>query len=218
MGEDYTISGAGNIYSGNDIDHFSSTDSSSLDLLYNFSTTDSPKSAISPTIPWCGPSWKSVGQAYGHVHGVLSLIICFFGSIFNLLNLVVLTRQKMVNPTYKILMGLALADLLNEVEYISFVLFTRVLGPLPKTYGWGQYMLFHSIFSQVTFPISIFCLFFYFGLMESETCFSLRGVNSKTRLITFLVSFFEVLSYCLHLVDGDTGSMEVYNGRDALEK
>jgi hypothetical protein len=101
---------------------------------------------------YCGPWLTELGAWYGGVHGFSSLIVCFFGCVMNLLNLVVLTRKGMHNPTNAILTGLAFADLLNDLEYMPFALSMKLLarpGFPPKTYSWALFVLAHSNFSQV---------------------------------------------------------------------
>jgi hypothetical protein len=105
-----------------------------------------------PTVEeFCGPSWASFGSKYGAVHGYVSLVLCIVGSVLNGLNLVVLTRRGMFSPCNFILSALALADLLNMVEYIPFVLFIKILSQIEnrKGYGWALYLLIHANFSQV---------------------------------------------------------------------
>ncbi|OXA62113.1 sex peptide receptor [Folsomia candida] len=107
---------------------------------------------------YCNPWLGELGAWYGGVHGYSSLVVCLFGCVMNLLNLVVLTRREMHNPTNAILTGLAFADLLNDLEYMPFALFMKVLarpGYPPKTYPWALFVLAHSNFSQVCHTISI---------------------------------------------------------------
>lgn len=101
---------------------------------------------------FCGPWPTLFGAWYGGIHGFVALFVCLFGCVFNVLNLTVLKRRDMQNPTNTILSGLAFADFLNDLEYIPFALFMKILaGPEypPKTFFWALYVLFHSIFSQV---------------------------------------------------------------------
>lgn len=72
----------------------------------------------------------------------------------------------MHNPTNTILTGLALADLLNELEYMPFAICMKVLaspGFPPKTYPWAVFVLAHSNFSQVSsknyYSCEILCLY-----------------------------------------------------------
>ena len=92
--------------------------------------------------------WKTFSDSYKQWHGQTSVLVCVFGSIANLLNLVVLTRKGMISPTNAILTGLALADLFNMVEYIPYAFFMYI-WKMEKTYGWAFFVLAHANFSQV---------------------------------------------------------------------
>ncbi|XP_076233905.1 G-protein coupled receptor dmsr-1 [Calliopsis andreniformis] len=97
---------------------------------------------------------------YSQWHGWISLFVCIFGSIANVLNILVLTRREMRSETNIILTGLAVADLLVMIDYIPFT-FHRYLYKRSRrdtyTYGWTMFVVFHSNFSQVCHTISI-CL------------------------------------------------------------
>jgi len=99
---------------------------------------------------------KKFGLSYKRVHGYLSLSVSCFGSIANILNLIVLTRTELITPTNLILTGLAFADMLNMLEYIPYVFYSSfypnpVDGTLRKTYAWALFVLFHANFSQVSY-------------------------------------------------------------------
>lgn len=102
---------------------------------------------------------QNFGNSYKHFHGYLSLTICILGTLTNLLNLVVLTRPEMSNSTNIILAAIALADLLNMVEYIPYTIYMNFLpdsdGNPRKTQGWAWFVLGHANFSQVCHTISI---------------------------------------------------------------
>jgi len=101
------------------------------------------------TYNYCGSSgWKTFSESYKGWHGQTSVLVCVFGCIANLLNLVVLTRKGMISPTNAILTGLALADLFNMVEYIPYAFFMYI-WKMEKTYGWAFFVLVHANFSQV---------------------------------------------------------------------
>lgn len=98
---------------------------------------------------------------YNAIHGYLSLPVCIFGSIANILNIVVLTRREMRSPTNAILTGLAIADLLVMIDYIPFVLLENILPHMHYSrekllaYSSAWYIFFHSIFAQICHTISI---------------------------------------------------------------
>lgn len=110
--------------------------------------------------PFCGQGFNTVHDGYVQLHGYVSLFVCLFGSLANMVNIIVLTRKDMISPTNVVLTGLAVADLLVLVEYVPF---TCHMYLRPKrypirdryTYGWALFVLMHSNFSQVFHTISI---------------------------------------------------------------
>lgn len=96
---------------------------------------------------------SSFHSYYSQLHGWISLLVCIFGSIANILNILVLTRREMRSPTNIILTGLAIADLLVMIDYIPYVIHLYLYRRSRRdtfTYGWTIFVLFHSNFAQVT--------------------------------------------------------------------
>lgn len=91
--------------------------------------------------------------AYKSVHGYLSLVVCVFGSVANVLNICVLSRKQMRWPTNLILTALALADLVVMLEYVPFVSHVYLRGRRAScrdyTYNWAVFTVFHALFTQV---------------------------------------------------------------------
>ncbi|KAB0790322.1 hypothetical protein PPYR_15339, partial [Photinus pyralis] len=105
---------------------------------------------------------KTFYNAYRSIHGYLSIMVCVFGSVANILNVCVLSRREMRSPTNSILRGLAVADLLVMIEYIPFSCHVYLDPDARSTanyfsYGWALFMTFHAMFGQVFHFISI-CL------------------------------------------------------------
>ncbi|XP_018328860.1 probable G-protein coupled receptor 139 [Agrilus planipennis] len=93
-------------------------------------------------------------------HGYLSMVVCCFGIISNSLTVAVLTRKDMAcAPINRILTGIAIADMIIMIEYITFAYYYYI--DLPKKMNfpyWGAvFILFHTNFTQVLHTISI-CL------------------------------------------------------------
>jgi high-affinity Fe2+/Pb2+ permease len=60
---------------------------------------------------------------YGSIHGILCLILCLFGILFNCLHVIVLTRQNMRNSAVNIVMCfIALADIGTMASYLIYLL------------------------------------------------------------------------------------------------
>ncbi len=97
---------------------------------------------------------QEFGSWYKSIHGYTSIIVCLFGSILNIWNLFILSKKEMRTATNILLIALAVADLLNMLEYIPFVTYMKLWpyksnGLSEKTYSWAVFVLVHSIFSQV---------------------------------------------------------------------
>ena len=54
------------------------------------------------------------------------MLVCVLGTLFNLANILVLTHRDMRNPVNMILTGIAVADFLNNLEYIPFTLHMNI--------------------------------------------------------------------------------------------
>lgn len=88
---------------------------------------------------------------YQKIHGYLSLVVCTFGIVSNVMNIVVLTRRSMISPTNYLLTALAIADLLIMVFYVPNAAYFYCLA-LPDmrfghAYHWIVYLLFDTNFN-----------------------------------------------------------------------
>lgn len=91
-------------------------------------------------------------------HGYISMIICLFGTVANLANMVVLTRKDMVGaPINRVLTALAFADMLVMVEYIPFVYYHNIIFQSSRDFSYvgAVFILFHMNFSTVLHTISV---------------------------------------------------------------
>ena len=65
---------------------------------------------------------------YEPLHGYLAIVVCILGSIFNMVNIIVLTHKDMrMNPINILLTGIAVADVMVMVEYIPFAVHMYLL-------------------------------------------------------------------------------------------
>ncbi|ALC41748.1 CG13229, partial [Drosophila busckii] len=98
-------------------------------------------------------------RAYNGVHGYVSLMICIFGTIANILNIMVLTRKEMAKaPINNILKWLAVADMFVMLEYIPYTSYQYIYmqpGEKDLSYGWAVFLLIHMHFTQTLHTISI---------------------------------------------------------------
>ncbi|XP_055839666.1 G-protein coupled receptor dmsr-1 isoform X1 [Episyrphus balteatus] len=107
---------------------------------------------------YCNGNIRDFSIAYKAIHGYIALLICVFGTIANILNIIVLTKKEMSKaPISKILKWLAVADMFVMIEYIPFATYMYVVSPGEKDfrYAWAVYLLFHMHFTQILHTISI---------------------------------------------------------------
>ncbi|KAL8578577.1 hypothetical protein ACOMHN_015033 [Nucella lapillus] len=94
---------------------------------------------------------EQFGQSYQKIHGYFSVVVCVFGIISNVLNIIVLTRKHMKSPTNFILTALAIADMLTMSTYPIMAIYLYIITS-PDCYtpqhtrGWMYFILFHNLF------------------------------------------------------------------------
>lgn len=108
-----------------------------------------------------GESLENLAAIYAeHYHPYLSISVCVFGTVANILNIIVLTRKDMASaPINRILTALAMADMLLMIEYIPFVYYyhLELLGKRDFPYYGAVFMLLHNHVTQILHTISV-CL------------------------------------------------------------
>ncbi|XP_011311544.1 probable G-protein coupled receptor B0563.6 [Fopius arisanus] len=110
------------------------------------------------TVCYCSGYIRQLALSYRIYHGYVALVVCLFGTVANILNIVVLTRKDMaMAPINRILTGLATADMLVMVEYIPFAVYEYLLLPEHQRFPYygAVFVLFHMHFAQLLHTISI---------------------------------------------------------------
>ncbi|XP_064467552.1 G-protein coupled receptor dmsr-1-like [Ornithodoros turicata] len=115
--------------------------------------------SLEPTVlPYYGAELHQFHLWYtAHLHGYLSMTVCVFGIVANVLNIIVLTRRNMVSPTNGILTGLAVADMLVITTYLPYTVYTHVLPHPPgggQSFSAAVFILIHAHVSIVFHTIS----------------------------------------------------------------
>ncbi|XP_076325554.1 G-protein coupled receptor dmsr-1-like [Tachypleus tridentatus] len=128
--------------------------------VYSNETLSWPSQPDEETVkPYYGDHLETFKARYIPIHGYLSLIICIFGIMTNILNIIVLTRNNMVSPTNAILTGLAVADMFVMASYVPFTIHTHIHSYQQQedkySYAWAVFTLFHAHFTVVCHTISI---------------------------------------------------------------
>ncbi|XP_076234851.1 G-protein coupled receptor dmsr-1 [Calliopsis andreniformis] len=110
---------------------------------------------------YCNNTVMDFAVKYKNYHGYVALMVCVFGTLANMLNIVVLTRKEMLlgktMPIHRILTGLAMADMLVMLDYIPFAICTYIVFSKRQIfpYGWAVVVLFHMHFTQLLHTMSI---------------------------------------------------------------
>lgn len=146
-------------------------------------------------------NFTAFSTSYKQVHGYLSIFVCVFGSIANVLNICILTSKKMRSPTNFILTGLALADLVVMVEYIPFAssVYLTKSTSTRHTYGWAVFTLCHAMI-PLTFHFISCCItvmlaiWRYLAITYPQK--SKRWCNTERTIATLLATY----SMCLLLI------------------
>ncbi|KAH9418111.1 G-protein coupled receptor [Dermatophagoides pteronyssinus] len=106
-----------------------------------------------------GEIFHRLNYEYRNIHGYLSLVVCVFGIIANVLNIIVLTRKNMESPTNTILTGMAVSDLLVIASFLPYVIHNYIRTEVPEeqmyNYGWAVFTLFHAHNTVLFHTISI---------------------------------------------------------------
>ncbi|CAN7941625.1 unnamed protein product [Ixodes hexagonus] len=107
-------------------------------------------------LPYHGAELGRFHEWYtGNLHGYLSMTVCIFGIVANVLNIIVLTRRNMVSPTNSILTGLAVADMLVIATYLPYTIQTHVLAsPKRQSFAVAVFILVHAHVSVVFHTVS----------------------------------------------------------------
>ncbi len=125
-------------------------------------------------------------NAYRPIHGYLAALIIVFGIPFNLLNIVVLTRPKLISsPTNLILTSLATSDLITMCSTLPYILIFNIIYPDAgmcyeqndeiinrDTKFWTTYSLIHVNVSITSHGVSIWLTVFLavFRYIFIRTC------------------------------------------------
>ena len=208
------------------------TTTAAADLLLGFGNkTDmaNETAAPEPALHYAGAAELQVFNTwYKEIHGFLAVIVCVFGIIANILNIVVLTRKNMISATNCILTGLAVSDGLTMVAYLPFALrFYCLYGTEPNpernTLSAVRFMLFYACFSVVVHTVSIWLtvtlavfryIFIKYPRHGSQLCSLWRAKLAV--LLVFLVTLivcipnFITLTVQGHLYDNGNSSSTEY--------
>ena len=106
------------------------------------------------------------------------MLVCVLGTLFNLANILVLTHRDMRNPVNMILTGIAVADFLNNLEYIPFTVHMNIYdieGRHPEEKVKERKILDHTkentpTHSSLVKPATKYIFPFYLSICSRPAC------------------------------------------------
>lgn len=139
-------------------------------------------------------------RQYWSIHGYLSLVVCTFGILTNIVNIIILTEKSMRTSINCILTGIAISDILTMMSYMPFAIHfyiehSLVVTPEKYTYGWVTFLVFHINITTTTHTISIWLAVFLAILRYTFILSKGRGERiPNTQNTTFIVCLIYALS------------------------
>jgi hypothetical protein len=109
------------------------------------------------------PALQEFAEWYWGIHGYVATVVCTFGVVANLANIIVLTRRSMITSTNIILTWLAVADLLTMACFLPFGGYfyiargyiPEVPFPATQSVNWIRYFVFYINFSVVCHTVAV---------------------------------------------------------------
>lgn len=138
--------------------------------------------------------WDIIRHSYRNVHGYFSIVVCVFGSISNIFNICVLRTKEMRSPTNIILIGIAITELLQMLEYIPFIFHRHLLNSRNYvwhyTYSWAIFYKYHAMVSVTLHFISC-CLTVLLSIWRYNFISKLHVQNicNSQKNTTFVILF-----------------------------
>ncbi|KAJ8936023.1 hypothetical protein NQ318_007191 [Aromia moschata] len=137
-------------------------------------------------------------------HVYLSLFVCTFGSILNILNVFILSTKQMRCPTNFILTSLAVADVLVMLEYIPFAYLhdKSTTSSHYFTYNFAAFIIFHALFTQSFHFISccitiVLAIWRYIAVKFPQN--NAKWCNGSRTKITILLTYILCPFICIPL-------------------
>lgn len=156
---------------------------------------------------------QEFAHRYWSIHGYLSLVVCTFGILTNIVNIIILTEKSMRTSINCILTGIAISDILTMTSYVPFAIHfyidhTLDVTPEKYTFGWVMFLVFHINITTTTHTISIWLAVFLAILRYTFIISKGRGERipnpQSTALIVCLIyvlsSLFNIPQYLINRV------------------
>ena len=151
-----------------------------------------------------GSGLQNFHQWYQGFHGYVSITVCIFGVIFNIMTVVVLTQKTMITSTNTILTALAIADMMTMTSYLPYALYFYCLTkPEPKykhPQGWIIYLLFNTNFIITVHTIAMWLTVALAVFRYIVVCHHTLGpklCNLKRAQLTIAAVFVATVIFCI---------------------
>ncbi|ESO98420.1 hypothetical protein LOTGIDRAFT_114444 [Lottia gigantea] len=148
----------------------------------------------------------SFSVKYSVFHGYISAVICAFGIMANIANIIVLTRKNMISPTNLILLWLAVADLFTMLSYFPFSLCFYVFRDdqlrmfHTRSAGVIYFLMFHASFSIVCHTVAIWLTIALAIFRYIYICRPTKGAiycNKRRAKLTILAVYILTMILCV---------------------
>ncbi|MCP9264455.1 BMA-DMSR-8, isoform a [Dirofilaria immitis] len=117
------------------------------------------------SVPFQNATWLFAALAdfhvtYGLIHPYIAVILCFAGTILNVMTIAVLTRPSMISPVNVLLCSVAICDVLVMASYLIFVTHFLISAAnrclhTDYSYLWTIFTLIHAHASVILHSTSI---------------------------------------------------------------
>ncbi|KAK6108879.1 Serpentine type 7TM GPCR chemoreceptor Srw family protein [Brugia pahangi] len=109
---------------------------------------------------WLFATLSNFHVTYGVIHPYIAVILCFAGTILNVMTIAVLTRPSMISPVNVLLCSVAICDVLVMASYLIFVIHFLINAAnrclhTDYSYPWTIFTLIHAHASVILHSTSI---------------------------------------------------------------
>uniref|UniRef100_A0A8R1TYW7 G_PROTEIN_RECEP_F1_2 domain-containing protein n=3 Tax=Onchocerca TaxID=6281 RepID=A0A8R1TYW7_ONCVO len=109
---------------------------------------------------WLFATLSNFHVTYGLIHPYIAVILCFAGTILNVMTVAVLTRPSMISPVNVLLCSVAICDILVMASYLIFVTHFLINAAnrclhTDYSYPWTIFTLIHAHASVILHSTSI---------------------------------------------------------------
>ncbi|CAG9533382.1 unnamed protein product [Cercopithifilaria johnstoni] len=166
------------------------------------------------SIPFQNATWlfatlSAFHVAYGFIHPYIAAVLCFTGTILNVMTVVVLTRPSMISPVNVLLSSIALCDVLVMASYLIFVTHFLISAanrclPTDYSYSWTIFTLIHAHASVILHSTSIWLTVFLAQIrvltirrstLHPSTTVTIRFTVLLSLAICFIMSLFNLPNF-----------------------